>query len=194
MADRMHVRRSRGMLSGVLLVLLGIWGGLIPFVGPVFGYAFTPNISWDFTWGRFWLEILPSAATVLSGLLLIGSANRPVSMFAGWLGALSGAWFVVGETLSMLWNGGAPAAGVPAGTSSTLIAMEQIGFFLGLGAVILFLSSVALGRVSVVGVTDLREPVEDSDRGTTTGRTTDDEGVTRTTTTDDRYHETRAAS
>lgn len=192
MADRMHVRRSRGMLSGVLLVLLGVWGGIIPFVGPVFGYAFTPDVSWHFTWGRLWLEILPAAATVLSGLLLIGSANRPVSLFAGWLGSIAGAWFIVGETLSMLWNGGAPAAGVPAATGSTLIAVEQIGFFLGLGAVILFLSATALGRVSVVGVSDIREPVDDTDRGTTTSRTAEDDETT--TTEGSRYHESRAAS
>ena len=34
MAGMLRVPRSRGALSGVLLVLLGLWGGLIAFVGP----------------------------------------------------------------------------------------------------------------------------------------------------------------
>ncbi|MDQ2789811.1 MAG: hypothetical protein M3Y73_08900 [Actinomycetota bacterium] len=34
------MRRSRGAMSGFLLVLLGIWGAIIPFVGPYFGYTF----------------------------------------------------------------------------------------------------------------------------------------------------------
>ena len=45
MAGTLRVRRSRGALSGLLLVLLGIWGALIPFVGPYFHYAYTPRPS-----------------------------------------------------------------------------------------------------------------------------------------------------
>ena len=43
MAGMLKVSRSRGALSGVLLVLLGIWGGLIPLVGPYVNYAYTPT-------------------------------------------------------------------------------------------------------------------------------------------------------
>jgi hypothetical protein len=32
----LRVPRSRGVLSGLLLVLLGAWGALVPFVGPDF--------------------------------------------------------------------------------------------------------------------------------------------------------------
>ncbi len=30
-----QIPRSRGGISGVLLILLGLWGGVAPFVGPV---------------------------------------------------------------------------------------------------------------------------------------------------------------
>ena len=36
MAGMLQMRRSRGAASGFLLVLLGAWGALIPFVGPYF--------------------------------------------------------------------------------------------------------------------------------------------------------------
>jgi hypothetical protein len=167
--DRIHVPRRRGATSGLLLVLLGVWGGLIAFVGPIFDYAYTPNDAWDFTWGRFWLEILPGAATVLGGLWLMGTSNR-VSAWAGaWLAAAGGAWFVIGQQVSRLWNDGAPAAGTPASTSVLGQTVEEIGFFTGLGVVIVFIAAGALGRMSVVAVRDVTThrhrdgPVTDSD-------------------------------
>lgn len=181
-SDRMHVPRSRGAVSGFLLVLLGLWGAFISFVGPIFGYAFTPDTSWDFTMGRLWLEILPGAAAVIGGLILLGSANRAVTSFGGWLAALGGAWFVVGPSLSRLWNNGVAAAGAPASANVTQSVMEEIGFFFGLGAVILFLASMALGRMSVLGVRDIRTgqpaPVEPAAApvDTGSGATTDERG------------------
>jgi hypothetical protein len=43
MAGLLRVPRSRGALSGVVLVLLGAWGALIPFIGPYFQFAYTPG-------------------------------------------------------------------------------------------------------------------------------------------------------
>lgn len=39
----MRMPRSRGAATGSLLVLLGLWGALIPFPGPYVNFAFTPN-------------------------------------------------------------------------------------------------------------------------------------------------------
>ena len=55
MAGMLRVPRSRGALSGALLVLLGLWGGLIAFVGPYFHFAYTPGTAWTYTSGRLWL-------------------------------------------------------------------------------------------------------------------------------------------
>src|SRR5260221_13832065 len=77
MAGMLRVPRSRGAMSGVLLVLLGIWGGLIPLVGPYVNYAYTPNHAWRITSGRIWLEILPAAGALLGGLIPLASKLRP---------------------------------------------------------------------------------------------------------------------
>lgn len=151
MAGMLRVPRSRGALSGVVLVLLGAWGALIPFIGPYFHYAYTPDSAWIYNTGRLWLEILPGAATVLAGLIVLTAATRPVAMFGAWLGAMSGAWFVVGMPLSALWTSGVPAAGYPVGTTTLTRAVEQIGFFGGLGAAIIFFAALALGRFTVLG-------------------------------------------
>jgi hypothetical protein len=161
MTGILRVPRSRGALNGALLVLLGIWGGLIPFVGPYFHYAYTPDSAWTYTTGRLWLTILPAVGTLVGGLILLTSALRPVALLGAWLAALSGAWFITGSALAALWTGGAPAQGTPAG-GTLARTVEQIGFFTGLGAVVLFLAAVALGRLSVVAVKDVRareEPV-----------------------------------
>jgi hypothetical protein len=164
--ERTHVHRSKGAATGTALVLLGLWGGLVPFVGPLFGYAFTPDTAWTWTSGRLWLEVLPAVATVIGGLCLLGSANRIVGLFGGWLAAFAGLWFVVGRAVSMLWTStGAPSGGLPVGTAPARVVAEQLGFFYGLGALIVLAAGMALGRMSVVGVRDLRpvteEPVDD---------------------------------
>jgi Fe2+ transport system protein FeoA len=155
MTRMLQVPRSRGAVSGLLLVLLGLWGALIPLVGPYFHYAYTPDTAWTFTAGRTWLEIVPGVATILGGIILLASASRPVAMVGAWLAAVAGAWFALGTVLSPIW----PAAstlnpGSPVGTTTLMRQLEHLGFFTGLGVVIVFVAALALGRLMVVGVRD----------------------------------------
>lgn len=152
MAGTLRVRRSRGALSGVLLVLLGIWGALIPFVGPYFHYAYSPDRAWDITAGRMWLEVLPGAVTLISGVVVFVSRFRPAAVFAAWLATLAGAWFAVGHLISAAWTS-VPSAGTPVG-GATRATLEQVGLFTGLGVVILFVAALVLGRFTVVGARD----------------------------------------
>jgi len=150
MAGMLRVRRIDGAIVGGLLVLLGIWGALIPFVGPYFHYAYTPDRTWDATTGRMWLEVLPGAVAFLSGLVVLISRFRPLGLLGAWLAAVAGAWFAVGGVIAGRWTS-LPNAGQPVG-SGTRAMLEQIGFFTGLGIVIVFLAAVALGRFTVVAV------------------------------------------
>lgn len=150
---RMKIARSRGAASGFLLVLLGIWGALIPFVGPYFDFAYSPDQPWVWTEARGWLEVLPGAVTAVGGLLLLTSRNRASATLGGWLAVIAGAWFVAGRAFaSMLTVGeiGVPAAATPAKT----VALE-LAYFSGLGALIVFLGALAVGRLSVRSVRDV---------------------------------------
>lgn len=144
-------------MSGVLLVLLGIWGGLVPLVGPYVHYAYTPNHTWTITSGRIWLEFLPAAGTLLGGLILLASRLRPMALLGGSLAVLSGAWFAVGSALAPLWTHNLHAQGFPIG-GHIAKAMEQIGFFPGLGVAIVCIASIGLGRLSLVSVRDATVP------------------------------------
>ena len=157
---RLHMRRSRGAASGFLLILLGVWGALIPFVGPYFDFAYTPDVAWTWTDARGWLEVLPGAATVLGGLILLGSSNRASATFGGWVTVVAGAWFVIGNLFAGPLRIG--SVGDPIAANDTKRAFLELTYFYGLGALIVFLGAVALGRVSVRSVRDFefaRRPV-----------------------------------
>jgi hypothetical protein len=156
MTTMLRVPRSRGAISGVLLVLLGIWGGFIPFVGPYASFGYTPDRAWAVTSGRVWLEIAPAAVTVAGGLLLLGTRVRPVAIFGAIAALLGGAWFAVGTVIAPLWAGAAPAQGSPLG-GTTIRMFEQISFFPGLGVVIVALAAIAAGRLSVVSLREARQ-------------------------------------
>jgi hypothetical protein len=155
MAGTTRIPRTRGALSGLLLILLGAWGALIAFVGPYFHYAYTPDKAWSYNTGRLWLEILPGVAVALGGFIVLASARRPVAILGAFVAALGGAWFVVGNLVSVLWNHGIPEAGIPVGGNLTRLALEDLGFFTGLGVIIVFFAALALGRFAVVGVKDV---------------------------------------
>ena len=147
MAGMLRMRRSRGALGGFLLALLGLWGALIPFIGPYFHYAYTPDTAWTYTTARLWLEILPGAAVFFGGILLIVAAGRHVALFGSVLAAAAGAWFTLGTTLSPLWNHHVTLGGSPASSAVYMRIMEQLGFYSALGVVIVFIAGAAFGRI-----------------------------------------------
>lgn len=143
----LRMPRSRGAVSGLLLVILGAWGALIPFVGPHFNFAYTPDRDWAWSTARGWLEVLPGAATVVGGLLLILAGNRVAAMLGGWLAVLAGAWFVVGGQVAPLLGIG--SVGDPIAATDRKRAALELSYFSGLGALIVFLAGMALARTAV---------------------------------------------
>ncbi|MDT5244972.1 MAG: hypothetical protein QOD36_2348, partial [Mycobacterium sp.] len=144
---RLQMPRSRGAASGFLLILLGAWGALIPFAGPYFDFAFGSDQAWTWTAARGWLEVLPGAATVVGGLLLLASRNRATAMLGGWLTVLAGAWFVVGRAVA--GQLGIGDVGAPVAVTDNKRTVLELAYFYGLGALIIFLGAIALGRLSV---------------------------------------------
>jgi hypothetical protein len=150
--SRMTTARTRGALTGLGLMLLGAWGAVIPFVGPYFDYAYTPNSTWTWTAARFWLQVLPGVVTFLAGLLLLTTRHRVVASFAAWVAVLAGAWYVIGPLLAPVWR--SHYLGTPVGGTRDA-AVEAIGLFYGLGAAIILLGAFAAGRFSVLAARDV---------------------------------------
>jgi hypothetical protein len=143
----LRMPRSRGAVSGLLLVVLGAWGALVPFVGPHFNFAYTPDQAWAWTAARGWLEVLPGVSTVVGGLLVAFTGNRLSAMLGGWLAVLAGAWLVVGEQVAPILGIG--SAGDPVAATDRKRAALEISYFSGLGALIVFLGGIVLALTTV---------------------------------------------
>jgi hypothetical protein len=148
-----RIPRRRGALTGVLLILLGLFAALIPFVGPYFNYQIGTTDTWDWSMDRLWLSVLPGAAAALGGLIMLRSTRRSSASFGGLLALAGGLWLVAGPTLSMLWNDGTSATGAAIGDNGTRV-LEWIGFFYGTGALITLFASYGLGFLAALPVVD----------------------------------------
>jgi hypothetical protein len=147
-----RIPRRRGAATGFLLVLLGLWGGLIPFVGPYFNYQIGTTSTWDWSMDRLWLSVLPAGAAVLGGLIMLYSTRRSTASFGGLLALVGGLWFIAGPSVSMLWNDGVQATGAAIGDNGTRV-LEWIGFYYGTGALITMFAAYGLGFLAALPVT-----------------------------------------
>jgi hypothetical protein len=151
----MRIPRSRGAVSGLLLMILGAWGALIPFVGPYFDVVIGPDDTWNWSSDRFWLSVLPGIVAFLGGLILLQSAHRGGAGLGAWMGILAGAWFALGPLVSRLWtDDGASALGQPAGGTGRQV-LEMLVMYEGLGVLMAVIAAFALGRLAVRSVRDV---------------------------------------
>lgn len=142
----MRLPRTTGALSGLLVLVLGVWGGLIPFIGPYFHYAFGGYQTWHYTSQRLWLDIVPGAVAVIGGLMLMRASSRVGGLTAGWVAVAAGVWFAVGPAVSLLFgHHSIYAIGNPMGGHFRQMA-EWVGYFYGLGVVIVGFAAFAMGR------------------------------------------------
>lgn len=136
---------------GLLLVALGAWGAIVPFVGPEFGYPFPAGSgrdSWDWTASTWQLSLLPGIAAAYGGIILLGLVGtvRFAPAFGALIALVAGAWFVLGDEVSRLWTS-SPSEGT--GSDGMVIA-TNLGYHEGLGLTISALSAFALGMLALL--------------------------------------------
>jgi hypothetical protein len=159
--------------AGLVILVAGLWGGLVPFVGPYFHFALGPNHSWTWTTGRLWLSVLPAIAAVIGGLILLGSGPRLSGKIGALLALAGGVWFAIGPTVSLLW---APDAyGLPHGPKGTRM-LEMLTYHTGLGVLIASFASYALP-----GVLAYRRAVAPAAEGAVAGAAAEDVAARRRT-------------
>ena len=136
---------------GFLLVALGAWGAIVPFVGPEFDYPFPAGSdvgSWEWSETAWQLSLLPGIGAVYGGLILLGLVGSV--RIAPALGALialtSGAWFVLGSEFSRLWTTPPPDGS----GSDWMVIATNLGYHEGLGLAIVALSALALGMLALL--------------------------------------------
>jgi hypothetical protein len=166
MANGVQTPRSRGTLCGLALILLGGWGGIAPFVGPLLRFGFTPDQAWHYTPGRLYLSAVPGAVVLLTGLIVAGTRSRGFGGFCAFIAALGGVWFIAGAALVMLLPAGlgdSITPGQPLRVGASLDILTFLAFFAGTGALIVFFASLALGRFSIAAYRDYADAGDDLD-------------------------------
>jgi hypothetical protein len=133
---------------GVFTLLLGAWAGIVPFVGPLFGYDATGTRSWVWSYPHALLWLVPGAVAVLTGILLASQApgiSAGIARSAPWLiGALTvicGAWLVIGPLAWPVLRGRTPFL-----HAAPLRELSYwIGYSLGPGVLLCVLGGCAMG-------------------------------------------------
>ncbi len=91
-------------LGTVSLLLIGIsaWGGIIPFVGPTFGYNADGTASWHWSLTHAVVALIPGAIGVFVGMMVLAGSRglvvgrgRMSLAGAGLLIVACGAWFAI---------------------------------------------------------------------------------------------------
>ncbi len=98
-----HVGRFGVATVGLIALLVSAWGGIVPYVGPLFGFSGDHSPAWQWNMSHTLLALIPGAAGVLLGFFVIGAARRTTVArgrlslgTAGVLLMVCGAWFAIG--------------------------------------------------------------------------------------------------
>ena len=135
--------RMRTRLLGLLLILLGAWGGIVAYVGPLFDYRMSSGPAWQWTTAHWELHAAPGAAVVVGGLLVLLAAPRMIARAGAMLAVLGGLWFALGPLFASLWLVTGGEAQLASSTLSQ--AARPLGYHYGTGAVIVAVAAYAWG-------------------------------------------------
>jgi hypothetical protein len=144
---RATVRPLGAAAVGWLSLLVGAWGAVCVLVGPYFGYRPTSATTWEWTTNNWLLHLLPGAAAVAAGVMIItlspirraGPARGPRAI-AALLLAAAGVWFVIGPAMWSTFQSSPPFATSPSAWTSF---WNQLGANLGPGLLLAFFAGMA---------------------------------------------------
>jgi hypothetical protein len=138
--------RGRGLPAAI--VLLGAFGLIIPFVGPLFNFGMGPDPAWVLTESRLLRHVIPGAAVIVGGGLMLTP-----SLAARRFGAI----------LTVLGGGVLAAAPLIFGSEGALQFARRFVYHWGAGLTLVALAAFGLGRMSV-GWQETREAQRDEPR------------------------------
>jgi hypothetical protein len=134
---------------GLITVITAAWGGIIPYVGPTFGYNADGTSSWYWNLTHAVLALVPGAVAFLCGLTLMApvhpdkTGSRRMSLTAaGTLIVLCGAWFVIGP---LAWPVLSNVSGYFVAAAPLRNLANHVGYALGPGLLLAACGAFAVG-------------------------------------------------
>lgn len=154
-----HVRRDVNPgagayvgLTGFLVLLIGAWAGIVPFVGPLFGFNATGAHAWHWSLAHALLWVCPGAVAVVCGIAMLTRAPRASagssrlgSSGPGFLAACCGAWLVIGPLAWRALEGRVPIRHA----NPVRELLYYVGYSFGPGVLLVLLGGVALGAAAL---------------------------------------------
>jgi hypothetical protein len=134
---------------GVLALVLGAWGGLVPYIGHALNFNADGSSLWAWNLQHGLLYLAPGIAAFVAGGALMLSAwvdnvrgldiSRVILPFGALLLGLSGIWFILGPTIWPIYY----AAHVFAAATPTRTFAEMLVYNLGEGVILSVLAGIA---------------------------------------------------
>jgi hypothetical protein len=139
-------------MAGIVAMLVSVWGGIVPYVGPIFGYSGDGSGSWHWNLAHAVLGLVPGAVGLVLGFLILAESRgvmvgkgRISLATAGTLLMICGAWFVVGP---FAWPVLASTGAYFAAGSHLRMLEYEIGYSIGTGIVLVVCGAFVDGWAS----------------------------------------------
>ncbi len=141
------VTSDRARRTGLIIMILGLVGALVPFVGPSFDFGMGDTPAWTWTARRATGHLVPGIAAMVGGLMLMRGRAWEAQRLGAIVAAAGGTWFIIGPTLRPLWA--TPSMGMGGmGDSALSSAVTSLVYHYGTGVVIALLAAYALGSLA----------------------------------------------
>jgi len=137
-------------VAGAIALVLGLWGALVPLIGPSFGYRMGSAQAQIWSESIVTLHLVPGVAAVL-GALLIMRGRRAIQTLGALLATAGGIWFVIAPSMRPLWSD--PGMSGMSGMSGSAMssALSALGYHYGTGALVTVAAAYALGALAARG-------------------------------------------
>ena len=149
---QVHLGRFGIGVAGVIAVLVSAWGGIVPYVGPLFDYSGDGSGSWHWNLAHAVLALAPGVLGVLLGLFVIAESRGVVVgkgrlslATAGTLLMICGAWFAVGP---LAWPVLSNGSGYFAASTHLRALAYEVGYSIGTGLVLVICGAFVDGWAS----------------------------------------------
>jgi hypothetical protein len=150
---RPRLGRTGLTLAGLVALLTSAWGGIVPFVGPLFGYSGDGSNAWHWSLPHAFLALVPGLAGALLGLLIVAESRgitvgrgRLSLATAGTLLMVCGAWFAIGP---LAWPVVSSSSSAYFVASSHLGLLEkEVGYSIGTGLILVICGAFVDGWAS----------------------------------------------
>ncbi|MDQ3643129.1 MAG: hypothetical protein M3450_17105 [Actinomycetota bacterium] len=151
---------SRIRTSAIVVMIVGAWGGLVPFVGPLFGYQMGSVGAWAWTESHLTLHLLPGLAAIIGAATMLSSAPSRARLGA-LIALVGGLWFILGPVFRPAWADRGTDGMMMMGDSVWDEIFLSLGYHSGTAFVIIPLAAYALGALAnrTAAVSDDTRPV-----------------------------------